>query len=115
MNQKTVSEEIDKLAGALETVEKEFSEGRIPREGLKDFKAAVDNARTTVWGILSAAESEEYATVLARFRLNRIVEMCQQAVLDFESGTTPIDSPELQRFHTTLKDTLERTGILSRG
>ena len=48
MNQKTVREQIDKLAGALETMEKGFAEGRIPPEGLKDFKAAVDNARTTV-------------------------------------------------------------------
>ncbi len=48
MNQKTVREQIDKLAGALETMEKRFAEGRIPPEGLKDFKAAVDNARTTV-------------------------------------------------------------------
>ena len=49
-------------------------------------------ACTTVWGILSAGESEGYATVLARFRLNRIVEMCQAtAATRYVVGPAAVD------------------------
>ena len=77
-----LSDQVDKLMGTLETIEGRLAGGEVPREGLEDLKRAVDNIRHTVWALLSAAESsDDYEVVIARFRLNRTAELCQQVAL----------------------------------
>lgn len=116
MNPELLKEQVEKLKSTLGTIETQLSAQAVPREGLEDLKNAVDNVRRTVWALLSAAEStHDYEVLLARFRLNRALELCQQVAVDIGAGLIATDSSELRRFHTTLKDTLSRVERLISG
>ncbi len=112
-NEKTESRTI-KLKEELERIEGQLTGGEIPAEGLEDFRRAVDSLRMTVWAVLTASESDQYDITITRFRLNRAVESCQQIVGDINSGSIAADSPELRRFHDTIRDTLKRVESLTR-
>ena len=116
MSTETLKEQVDNLKSTLQTIEGELAQREVPLEGLEDLKKAIDGIRTTVWALLTAAESpDEYEIVLARFRLNCAMELCQQVVLDINASFIPIDSAELRRFHVTMKGTVDRVERLMKG
>ena len=116
MSTETLKEQVDNLKSALRAIEGELAQREVPKEGLEDLKRAVDNIRRTVWALITAAESpDKYEVVLARYRLNRAMELCQQVVLDINASFIPIDSAELRRFHVTMKGTLDRVERLMKG
>ncbi len=116
MSTETLKEQVDNLKSALQSIEGELAQREVPKEGLEDLKRAVDNIRRTVWALITAAESpDKYELILARFRLNRAMELCQQVVLDINASFIPIDSAELRRFHVTMKGTVDRVERLMKG
>ncbi len=116
MSAETLKEQVDNLKSTLQAIEGELAQREVPREGLEDLKRAVDNIRRTVWALITAAEApDEYVIVLARLRLNRAMELCQQVVLDINASFIPIDSAELRRFHVTMKGTVDRVERLMKG
>ena len=116
MSTETLNEQVDSLKSALRAIEGELAQREVPREGLVDLRKAVDNTRQTVWALLTAAEApDEYEVVIARFRLNRAMELCQQVVLDINASFIPIDSAELHRFHVIMKGTMDRVERLMKG
>ena len=116
MSTETFKAQVDNLKRALQAIENQLAQREVPQEGLEDLKRAVDHIRTTVWALITAAESpDNYEVVLARFRLNRAMELCQQVVLDINASFIPIESSELRRFHVTMKGTMDRVERLMKG
>ncbi len=46
--------------------------------------------------------------MIARYRLKRVEETCRKILMDIENGVIPPDSHELERFRTTVQDTIEQ-------
>ncbi len=99
---------------ALEEIERELVAGGMAREGLEHFKMAVDHVRLSVWALLNAGQVDEASDpseterVIARYRLNRVEGICRKVLMDIENGVITPDSPELERFRTTVQDTIEQ-------
>ena len=99
---------------ALEEIERELVAGGLAREGLEHFKMAVDHIRLSVWALLNAGQVDEASDpseterVIARYRLNRVEGICRKVLMDIENGVITPDSPELERFRTTVQDTIEQ-------
>jgi hypothetical protein len=113
MARSALLEEIRQLKSSLEELEKrlsEVAEGDLPAPVLEDFKKSVDHVRLTLWVIISAmhGKKEEMASTVARFRVRRAKDLCQQLVADINAGKTTSRTPELPMLQSTLKDTHER-------
>ncbi len=99
---------------ALEEIERELVAGGLARDGLEHFKMAVDHVRLSVWALLNAGQVDEASDpseterVIARYRLNRVEGICRKVLMDIENGVITPDSPELERFRTTVQDTIEQ-------
>ncbi len=106
---------------ALEEIERELVAGGLAREGLEHFKMAVDHVRLSVWALLNAGQVDqasdpsETERVIARYRLNRVEGICQKVLMDIENGVIPSDSHELERFRSTVQDTIEQVDRLVGG
>lgn len=113
MARSALLEEIRQLKSSLEELEKrlsEVAEGDLPAPVLEDFKKSVDHVRLTLWVIISAmhGKKEEMASTVARFRVRRTKDLCQQLVADINGGKTTARTPELPMLQSTLKETHER-------
>jgi hypothetical protein len=106
MSQKSLPERVSEVKAVLEALEADLGEGSVPREGLEDFKMAVDHIRLSIWSILTASQSEDYKHIIARFRLSRAAEMCRHIVNDINDGIISGDLPELQSFYTAVHEAL---------
>ncbi len=107
MQSEDLVQNVQGIKASLEETEKWLKTIKIPREVLEDFKSTVDFTRITLWGILTAADPD-VRSVLTRFRVKHIVEMCQKVTLDASGGDIPSDSPALLTLRAALQDTLSR-------
>jgi hypothetical protein len=78
----------------------QYVEARLARdpervEGLEDFKAALDDMRLRLWGLLSAAGSDDFKGFQERFRIRRATEMCRGVSGDLGTGALGRRHPEL--------------------
>ncbi len=113
MARTSLLEEIRQLKSSLEELEKrltEVSEGDLPAPVLEDFKKSVDHVRLTLWVIISAmhGKKDEMSSTVARFRVRRTKDLCQQLVADINAGKTTQRTPELPILQATLKEAYER-------
>ncbi len=99
---------------SLEEIERELVAGGLARDGLEHFKMAVDHVRLSVWALLNAGQVDEASDpseterVIARYRLNRVEGICRKILVDIENGVIPPESHELERFRSTVQDTIEQ-------
>ncbi len=117
---KGIAERLTEIKGALEEIERELEEGGggIGREGLEDFKAAVDHIRLSVWAMLTAAQPDDQdgparidtKHFVARFRLSRADDICRRVLADIAAGLIRPGSPDLNGLHATLRETTEQVG-----
>ena len=105
MDSEDLAQNVQGIKASLEQTEKWLQTVKIPRDVLEDFKSTVDLTRITLWGILTAADPD-LRSVLTRFRVKHIVEMCQKVTLDASGGDIPTDSPALLTLRGALEDTL---------
>lgn len=96
MDTATLSAQVATIRATLHSIENELDRGRIPPQGLDDFKAAVDDIRLRVWNIMAAGKSPDYDTALERFRVRRAAEITRAMAEDLVSGAIGWDHPELQ-------------------
>lgn len=92
-------------------IENEVSAGRIPDEGMEDFKRAVDEARMRIWAVLTAANDKDPAGFLERFRLRRAIEIARAVQRDLDEGSMqawPEESKELAEVVRSLGAALGR-------
>jgi len=82
----TLRERVTSMRLILQSIEAELQKGKIPTEGLDDFKVAVDDLRLRVWSILAAATTGDPQGALERFRLRRAIELTRSVAHDLETG-----------------------------
>ena len=111
MSNEALIRQVQKLKISLQEIEEQLTQGtEVPMAVLSDFKMAVDHTRMTVWAILSTRETDQFevTAAVARFRLKRCEEMCQNIVSDINSNELTIDAPELQQFYRVAQETVAR-------
>lgn len=91
----TLRERVSAMRLILQSIEAELQKGKIPPEGLEDFKTAVDDLRLRVWSILAAATTGDVQGALERFRLRRAIELSRTVAHDLESRAMSIEHGEI--------------------
>jgi len=72
-------------------------------EGVRDLGLAVDNLRRGVWAVLTTRHSGNYDDFLARIRVRRATECCEDVLADLHAETVTKNTPGLDVFHATLR------------
>lgn len=101
MEPTSLSQQVDSIRATLQAIESELDRGRIPAEGLRDFKAAVDDIRLRVWNIMAASKAQDYRGALERFRLRRAVEITGTVAEALRSGEIQGHHPEVNQLRET--------------
>ena len=111
-----MKDQISSIRQTLQAIEGQILDGKVPAEGLEDFKSAVDDIRLRVWAIMSAGNLADGPGALKRFRLRRLMELMNQVTEDLTTGSTAVRRPELeqargaaQRFLNQIETTSART------
>jgi hypothetical protein len=86
MAEPTLIDQVALLNSTLTTIEGRLARGPAPIDGLEDFKSALDDMRLRLWGLLSAAGSDDYRAFQERFRIRRATEMCRGLGGDLRAG-----------------------------
>src|SRR3954465_5886176 len=95
MAEPTLLEQVAILNATLKAIESRLARGQVPVEGLEDFKAALDDMRLRLWGLLSAAGADDFKGFQERFRIRRATEMCRGLSGDLGTGALGRRHPEL--------------------
>jgi hypothetical protein len=98
----------------LQGLEARLDAGEVAPESLPEFKSMVDEIRLRVWGLLTAAGTEEPRAAAERFRLRRAAELCRALTTELGAGSVGLgypEWPEVQRAAAGLQAAIaERTG-----
>jgi hypothetical protein len=70
------------LRSSLKTIDEQLSSGALSPDRVEDIKAAIDDIRFRLWGVLTARDPVEYQAFRERFRLRRATEICHGLALD---------------------------------
>ena len=111
LNPAELKSRLHMMQDTVRKIEAEVSEGTIPVEGMEDFKRAVDEARTRIWAVLTAANDSDPAAFLERFRLRRAIEITRAVQRDLDDGSMrawPAELEELAGVTKQLSATLEQ-------
>ncbi|MFL5402623.1 MAG: hypothetical protein ACJ8BF_07375 [Gemmatimonadales bacterium] len=100
MAEPSLVDQLATLNSMLRAIEVRLAFGRVPLEGLEDFKSVLDDLRERLWGLLSAAGGRDYEAFQERFRIRRTGELCRGLSGDLRGGSVSGRLPEL----TLLKD-----------
>jgi hypothetical protein len=73
-------------------------------EELRLLGLAVDNLRNNLWAILTARYTKDYEGFLARIRVRRASETCEDVLADLYAETITPNMPGLDVFHATLRE-----------
>ena len=95
---------MDELRSALNIIEEGSSISAPPAAGLRDLGQAVDNVRKSAWAVLTAEHSGDYQGFLAKIRVRRAIELCQDVLTDLYSDTISPDMPGLAVLTATLTE-----------
>lgn len=82
----------------------------LPPQGLEDLKSALDDARLRLWGVLVAANSEDYQAFADRFRMRRAAEMCRSLAEDAQNGRLRLGSHEAGELAASVRTLSQRLG-----
>jgi hypothetical protein len=109
MSSDELRETIEELRNAIGIIEQGMESDEPPEEGMRDLGLAVDNVRKSVWATLSAEYSDDYPSFLAKMRVRRANEICQDVLSDLYAETFAPNTAGLEVFQATLKE-LSRAG-----
>lgn len=93
------------LRSSLRTVDEQLGTGKLAPEHVEDVKAAIDDIRFRLWGVLTAKNTDEYRAFRERFRLRRATEICTGLAGDIAEGRlvpTHREAAELRQAIETL-------------
>lgn len=93
------------LRSSLRTVDEQLGTGRLAPEHVEDVKAAIDDIRFRLWGVLTAKNTDEYRAFRERFRLRRATEISNGLAADIADGRlkpTHREAAELRQALETL-------------
>ncbi len=82
---------VERVRQDLEAIERALAQGAVPRRILEAFKTAVDDVRIHTWAALTGAEGSPagHDSIVAQYRLGRMVELCQHVVQDLDARLVP--------------------------
>lgn len=99
---------IAQVRGALDVLDARGIGEERRSEIARDLGVAVDNLRRTVWAVLTTKHSGDIESFLARIRMRRATEICEEALADLYAGTVSLETPGLFEFHLALTDLTRR-------
>jgi hypothetical protein len=73
-------------------------------EAVRDLGLAVGNVRRSTWAVLTSAHSDNYENFLARLRVRRATETCEEVLSDLYADTVPATAPGLDLFQAALRE-----------
>ena len=96
---------LDELRSKLNVVEMEIAAAAEPsEEGLRALAAALNGIRNNVWAALTAEHADDYDEYLAKVRVHRARETCEDVLADLYADTIPPTMPGLDVFGATLRE-----------
>jgi len=95
MTAPSASDPVLALRSALSGIEQRLASGSLPGEGLEDLKSAIDDVRLRLWGVLTAANRDEYQLFRERFRIRRATEICHGLLADLRTSAVGSSHREL--------------------
>lgn len=98
---------IRELRRTLDVFDQRFGGSDDLSEGLRDLSLSVDHLRRSIWAVLTAGHEEDLPAYLARVRVERARQSCEDVLADLTVETLTGDTPGINAFHTAL------TGMLS--
>lgn len=111
-------DQVATLNSTLQAIETRMARGRVPVEGLEDFKSALDDMRLRLWGLLSTTSGEDQQGFQERFRIRRAIEMCHGLADDLRAALVSSHHHELNSLReaaSELAQTVERAQRGPRG
>jgi hypothetical protein len=107
MSKQELERGIDEIRRALTKLDAGLSLGEHPSEGVRDVGLAVDNLRRSTWAVLTTRHSGDYDAFLARLRIQRATDACEDLLSDLYAEAVAPNMPGLRAFHAVLKDLVE--------
>ncbi len=97
---------LDKLRSALNIVEMEIAAAAAEpsQEAVRALGTALNGVRTNVWAVLTAEHADDYDQYLAKVRVRRARETCEEVLADLYADTIPLNMPGLEVFGVTLRE-----------
>ena len=108
MSHEDLKKGIQHIRKALDVLESKVDDR--PSEGVRDLGLAVDDLRRGVWATLTSRHSGNYQDFLARIRIRRATECCEEVLADLHAETVTLNTPGLPVFHATLKELIKLAG-----
>lgn len=112
MSSEELGRRIAELKKSLSMIELELSRGELSGESLEHFKGTVDNVRTSLLAVLTAAHSDNYAAFIGRFRVRRAVQICQNVLADVIDGHIGGEAPELSEAEAAIMRAADRVAAV---
>ncbi len=95
---------LNKLRGVLNVVETEVEAAEPSEEAVRALGEAVDGVRNNVWAALTAEHADDYDQYLAKVRVRRAREICDDVLADLCAETISSNTPGLEVFGATLRE-----------
>jgi len=99
-------EQTDRVRSVLNILEADLGADQHSAEGARDLGHAVDDLRRTVWAVLTARHSGDYDSYLARIRVRRAAESCEDVLAELYAGTLLAETPGLFTLYAALSEIL---------
>ena len=107
MSKQDLQRGIDEIRRALTKLDADLSAGEHPSEGVRDVGLAVGNLRRSTWAVLTTRHSGEYDAYLARIKIHRATQACEDLLSDLYAEAVAPNMPGLKTFHAVLRDLVE--------
>ena len=95
---------LNELRWVLNVVETEVEAAEPSEEAVRALAEAVDGVRNNVWAALTAEHADDYDQYLAKVRVRRAREICEDVLADLYAETIPSNTPGLEVFGATLRE-----------
>ena len=112
MAEESLSHQVVTLRNMLNVFDAQLAQTATPPGGLEDLKRAVDNLRTSVWAVLSAAGSANFQASLERFKLRRLIDFTRGILAEMDGGGMTTLHPEHAELQIISQQLVERIGRL---
>jgi hypothetical protein len=100
------------LREALDAIEGKLRRGAPPPDALEDFKATLDDVRTTVHALVAATDLSDYQEFVRRFRLRRAAQVCQSVIYGIQDGSVTQSTPGFDRLLELADETVQRLELM---
>ena len=103
---------VDELQRALTEIDSKLAWDDLPMAALEEFKVALDNVRTSLLALISAADASDHKRSLRRLRLHRAAQVCHNVFSSVIDGTIGPATPGITELKATVEETLDRVDRL---